>query len=102
MARATEVEVDSARIPEIVLIGIIESIAEVGQQIVELHWSNGHFVADGNVNTAAECHGEGIARGRVGEGAGACGGSTNRLKGIGINIGVSSPKQEMREGLSFG
>jgi len=61
-ALAPEVEVDSRRITEIVLIQVVEPIAKVSQQIVDPGWSNRYSMTHWNVYTTAKSHGKGIAR----------------------------------------
>ena len=52
----SEIEDNSPGITEIVLIGIIESIFEIGVQVIDLCWANCHHVADGNIYASAEGH----------------------------------------------
>ena len=99
LAMAPEVEIDSRRITEIVLIRVVEPIAKVGEQIIHPGRSNGHNMTHRNIYATAKCKCKGIAGRRSRKRTGSQPRRANALKCIRIHVRVRASNQEMNEGL---
>lgn len=101
-AAAPEIEDNSSRIAEIVLIGIVKLIGEVGIEVIDFRWSNCDHMTNRNIYAAAERHSKSVVRWRSREATSQRAGQANILECICIDIGVGAPEQSVNKRLDPG
>lgn len=92
MASTSKVEVYAGGIPEIVLNSVVELIAEVAEQVIDLGRPEGNVLANRDIHAAAKRHCKSVSARSSRESASSYYWLADGFKSVAMNVGMCSPK----------